>query len=107
MVRLPVINSAVVRPPLPFYSGFTGDAFPQLAHLVLPNKQQYLPGGKPPPPSEFVDLAVVGGGLAGLTLLRASGTRSGSTGTRGSFWRQLAGRNVEWDPLFDGWRLSD
>ena len=67
MVRLPVINSSVVRPPLPFYSGFTGDAFPQLAHLVLPNKQQYLPGGKPPPPTEYVDLAVVGGGLAGLT----------------------------------------
>ncbi len=53
---------------LPFSAVLQGDAFPQLAHEVLFNKKQFLgPGGKPPRPQEFVDVAVIGGGLAGLT----------------------------------------
>ena len=53
---------------IPFYTELNGDAFPQLAHEVYLNKSNFLgPDGQPPRPEEFVDLVVVGGGLAGLT----------------------------------------
>ncbi|TWT42024.1 protoporphyrinogen oxidase [Phycisphaerae bacterium RAS1] len=58
------------RPPsitidgLPFESWFTADDFRE----VIPfHSTPSLPGGQPPPPSECVDVAVVGGGISGLT----------------------------------------
>jgi hypothetical protein len=54
-------------PALPVSDQFNGDVLPQLAHDVIPNKALYLPGGVPPTPDEFVDVVVIGGGLAGLT----------------------------------------
>lgn len=65
----PPSGSGLPDTKLPFYSTLLGDAFPQFGHTVLLNTESPFlgPDGKPPRPDEFVDVAVIGGGLAGLT----------------------------------------
>ncbi len=49
---------------IPFASWYTGDDFPGLHH-PMPNPNCF--DGDPPPISEEIDVAVVGGGISGLT----------------------------------------
>ncbi len=61
LLVLPDSPDSIVVDGLPFARGYTGDAYRDPAipfHFFQP--------ADPPPPSEFVDVAVVGGGLSGL-----------------------------------------
>ncbi len=49
---------------LPFAHWYTGDDFPGLNH-PMPNPDCFV--GNPPPISETIDVAVIGGGISGLT----------------------------------------
>jgi hypothetical protein len=51
---------------LPFLEGFTGDPW-QADEMPFHRGETAFPGGQPPTPSETVDLAIVGGGLSGLS----------------------------------------
>lgn len=64
--RLPTALASVDVGGLPFAAGFTGDGFPT---GVIPfHGGEGLPSGvEPPEPTETVDVAIVGGGLSGLT----------------------------------------
>lgn len=50
----------------PFAAGFFGDAFPS-ARIPFHQPETQYPGGVTPAPDEEVDVAIVGGGLSGLT----------------------------------------
>lgn len=51
---------------LPFAGGFFGDDFPN-TQIPFHQAENVFPGGEPPPPTESIDVAVVGGGLSGLS----------------------------------------
>lgn len=84
---------------LPFHRAFTGDDF-RLGHQLLTEPDAFLaglPGGTLPEPSETVPVAIVGGGLAGLSsawllrdlapVLLEQGPRFGGN-AKGERWRQ-------------------
>ncbi|MFO0832782.1 MAG: NAD(P)-binding protein [Phycisphaerales bacterium] len=52
---------------LPFSLGWYGDYFPNTL-IPFHGSEELLPGGAPPVPQESVDIAIVGGGLSGLTM---------------------------------------
>jgi len=51
---------------LPFAPWWTGDSW---ANDFMPfhHAENVFPGGQPPPPTESIDVAIIGGGLSGLT----------------------------------------
>ena len=51
---------------LPFAEGWFGDPFPQ-AQIPFHGVENGFPNDTPPPPTETVDIAIVGGGLSGLS----------------------------------------
>lgn len=63
---VPLHPSSVVIDGMPFAPGFLGDDFPNDA-IPFHQQENVFPGGKPPDPTESVPLAVVGGGISGLT----------------------------------------
>lgn len=65
-LMLPPVPESVMVGDLPFAPGFTGDAFPDL-EIPFHVPEAVFPGGVPPEPRETVDIAIVGGGLSGLT----------------------------------------
>lgn len=63
-VQLVMNNPTQLVEGLPFASWYTGDDFPGLHH-PMPTPNCFA--GNPPPISEEIDVAVVGGGISGLT----------------------------------------
>lgn len=51
---------------LPFHAGWLGDDFASYADIPFHHGERGFPGGSPPPPSEDIDIAIIGGGLSGL-----------------------------------------
>lgn len=70
---LPLAPDSVVVDGLPFAPRFTGDDY-AFADFPFHTCENCFPGGRPPDPTEEVEIAIVGGGLSGLAtayLLRA------------------------------------
>jgi len=64
--EIPLHPDSVVVGGLPFAPGFTGDPHSAL-RMPFHHPENDFPGGEPPAPSEEVDVAIVGGGLSGLS----------------------------------------
>jgi len=63
----PNVNDSFLVDGVPFHSAFTGDRFAGMVHPPFPDIRDWVPAGAgPPPPTEEVDVAIVGGGLSGL-----------------------------------------
>ncbi len=50
-----------------FRNWFEGDSFNDGLNIPFHSQENDFPGGEPPAPSETIDVAVVGGGISGLT----------------------------------------
>lgn len=98
VLRVPFNPHSVVVDGVPFAPTFSGDGFPDL-DIPFHNAENVFPGGAPPAPDEEIDVAVVGGGISGLTtayLLREHNTvlfelhdRVGG-GAQGELWADTA-----------------
>jgi hypothetical protein len=66
LIAIPESLQSVRVQGLPFAPGFFGDDFAN--HNVVPfhHAENEYPGGEPPPSSEVVDIAIIGGGMTGL-----------------------------------------
>jgi len=76
ILRVPLNPRSVFVDGVPFAPEFSGDGFPKL-NIPFHSPENLFPGGSPPTPEEEVDVAVVGGGISGLTtayLLREHNT---------------------------------
>ncbi|HWB20695.1 MAG TPA: NAD(P)-binding protein [Phycisphaerales bacterium] len=51
----------------PFAPFFLGDDFPKASAIPFHSAEDEFPGGKPPAPTEEVDVAIIGGGMSGLS----------------------------------------
>lgn len=58
-------NSIIIQG-MPFQPGWLGDPFPQ-AQIPFHSQENQFPNGQPPAPTEEVEIAIVGGGLSGLS----------------------------------------
>jgi phytoene dehydrogenase-like protein len=66
VLTLPVSPASVRVAGVPFYPWFTGDDFANDNSIPFHSCENCFPDGEPPPPTEEVEVAVVGGGLSGL-----------------------------------------
>jgi len=75
LLKLPDHGASIEVDGLPFSSGWTGDSFDPSA-IPFHACENCFPSGEPPPPSETVEVAIIGGGLSGLATAYALRDRS-------------------------------
>lgn len=66
VTNVPLLCDSVTVGGLPFAPTYSGDYFANTNVTPFHRQENKLPGGQPPPPSEEVPLAIIGGGLSGL-----------------------------------------